>query len=140
MMFALNAALALGLLTLVAGTALLMNTGKEGQCCRSFGKVVAYLTILLSILTLLGTSFYGIRYWVNGYFEYPHGMGMKMRGPKKCPMMEDGMKGRGRMGDGMGPGRMQRGMDGRGPRMDGMGPHGRGRGMRAPDENPSSQP
>lgn len=109
MMFALDAAFALGLLTLVAGTALLMLSGKEGMGCRGFGKVVATITIIAAILTLLCTSYYGIRYWVDGYFEHPHGMMMK-HGKGKCPMMEEGMGGgmmKGRMGGEM----MEKGME-----------------------------
>lgn len=116
MMFALDAAFALGFLALIGGTALLMLTGKEGLAARGFGKVVAYVTIIAAILTLLCTTYYGVRYWVDGYFEYPHGMMMK-HGKGKCPMMEGGMghgsmmeKGmkRGMMKEDMGPGMRQR--------------------------------
>lgn len=105
-MFALDAAFALGFLALVAGTALLMLSGKEEMGCRGFGKVVAYVTIIASILILLCTSYYGTRYWVDGYFEYPHGMMMK-HGKGKCPMMERGRRGVG-MRDGPRDRRMMR--------------------------------
>lgn len=114
MMFALDAAFALGFLALVAGTALLMATGKEGLAARGFGKVVSYVTIIAAVLTLLCTSYYGVRYWVDGYFEHPHGMMMK-GGMMKCPMMEGmgrgGKMGPGMMKDKMGPGMMQKDME-----------------------------
>lgn len=119
MMFALDAAFALGLLALVAGTILLMLSGREGMAARGFGKAVAYLTIIAAILTLLCTTYYGVRYWVDGYLEHPHGMAMKggmmkcpmMERGMKCPMMEGGMGGKGMMKDKMGHGMMQKGME-----------------------------
>ena len=88
MVFLANMAIAAGLIALVAGAALLAYSCKEGIGCRAFVKAVAYITIAISILSLLCTGYYSMRYCEAGYFKHPHMMkhgkrrGPGRRGPK----------------------------------------------------------
>jgi len=82
MVFLADMAFATEIIALVAGTALLAYSCKEGIGCKGFVKAIAYITIVLSILTLLCTSYYSLRYWEDGYFKHPQAMmGGKHRGP-----------------------------------------------------------
>lgn len=102
MMFQADTAFAAELIALVSGTALLVWAGrKEDVCCKGFAKIVAYFTIVASILALLCTSYYTLRYWEDGHFRHPGGtmgMGRMMGGmPGKgmmmdCPMMKEMMQ------------------------------------------------
>lgn len=93
MMFLADTAFAVELLALVAGTFLLVRISGQEVCCKTFGKVVAYFTIVASILAMLCTFYYTARYWEDGHFKTPHTM-MRMQGMDMmdCPMMQDMMK------------------------------------------------
>ncbi|NIT14616.1 MAG: hypothetical protein GTN99_10355 [Candidatus Dadabacteria bacterium] len=69
MIFLADIAFALELTALVLGTALLIFVSKEQCSCKQFGKIVAYFTIVASILAMLCTSYYSIRYWEEGVFD-----------------------------------------------------------------------
>lgn len=109
MVYLIDASLLLTLLTLVAGSALFMLSGKEDLAGRGWGKFVGIITILASLGVLACLSYYTFTYWRAGYFEYPHGM-MMMKGKggmMNCPMMDQHLKmkqedmGRERMGEHM---------------------------------------
>ena len=69
MIFLADIAFALELAALVLGTALLIWVNR-GECsCKKFSKAVAYFTIVASILAILCTSYYSIRYWQKGVFD-----------------------------------------------------------------------
>lgn len=106
MVFIADMAIAFELIALVAGTALLAYACKEGIGCKAFVKAIAYITIVLSALTILCTGYYSLRYWEDGYFRKPAMMGAKhrshgRRGPK-------GMKYRGKKHHGEGGKEMMR--------------------------------
>ncbi len=69
MIFLADIAFALELTALVLGTALLIFVNKEECSCKQLGKIVAYFTIVASILAMLCTSYYSIRYWEEGVFD-----------------------------------------------------------------------
>jgi len=71
MIFLADIAFALELAALVLGTALLIFISKEECSCKKFGKVIAYFVIVTSVLAILCTSFYSIRYWEEGSFDNP---------------------------------------------------------------------
>jgi uncharacterized Zn-finger protein len=74
MVFLADIAIATGLIALVAGAALLAYSCKAGMSCRTFVKAIAYVTIALSVLSLLCTGYYSLRYWEDGYFKHPRVM------------------------------------------------------------------
>lgn len=92
----------LSLLSLVAGTFLLVKTCKEEMCCRWFPKLVAYVVIVISILMLLSCGYWKIMKLSHhgwDYGKWGRGMhkGMMMKGMspekmqemmKNCPMMQ----------------------------------------------------
>lgn len=73
-MFAMHTALFIGLLALTAGISLyvwsLRNQGPGISIAKFFGIII----IVLSILDILCLSYYGVRYWMEGYFEHPINM------------------------------------------------------------------
>lgn len=79
-MFMADAAFALELLALVAGTYLLITACKDGVPCKAFVKFISYFVIVASILVMLCTSFYTVSYWMHGDF-HPMGMGHM----RSCP-------------------------------------------------------
>lgn len=122
MVFLGDTAFAVELIALVAGAALLVLASKEGASYKGLGKIVGYFTIVASILALLCTGYYWIKYWEQGQFDSPQtmsgmsmmgGMGMmKKKSMMECPMMEKMMKEcpmmKKMMGDGQGKAGSQR--------------------------------
>lgn len=107
MMFQADTAFAAELLALVAGTFLLTWVAKQEVCCKTFGKVVAYFAIVASILGMLCTGYYTLRYWEDGHFKSPHLMSMQgMSGMQGMGMMGQ-MKDKKGMGMMMDPAMMQ---------------------------------
>lgn len=115
MMFQADTAFGTELIALVLGTGLLLWASKEDVCCKGFAKIVAYFTIVASILGMLCTGYYTVRYWEDGHFKHPQSMSMSgmqgmnmMKGKKgmmmdpsmmqemmnNCPMMKNMMKGK----------------------------------------------
>jgi hypothetical protein len=100
-MFHLHTALAIQLLTLIAAAALLAWSGSTHVHAKKLVRAVSYSVIVVSILSVLCTTYYGAKYSRAGHFETPasmHGMMMKKKGSKDGSMME------GMMGEGMGKG------------------------------------
>lgn len=95
MMFQADTAFGTELIALVLGTGLLLWASKEDVCCKGFAKIVAYFTIVASILGMLCTGYYTVRYWEDGHFKHPQSMsmsgmqGMNMMNGKKGMMMMD---------------------------------------------------
>lgn len=108
MMFQADTAFAGELIALVAGTFLLAWVTKQEVCCKTFGKVVAYFTIVASILGMLCTGYYTLRYWKEGDFKRPYSM-MSMQGVGGMQGMDvmGSMKGNKGMGMMMNPAMMQ---------------------------------
>lgn len=79
-MFLLDAAFSTELLALIAGTALLLWVAKSDVPHKAFAKVVAYFTIVASVLAMFCTLYYGLYYRQQGYFDKPYMM-------MDCPMM-----------------------------------------------------
>lgn len=91
-MFHLHSAFAIQLLTVVAAAALLAWTGHAHVHAKKLVKAIAYSVMVVSILSLLCTAYYGAKYSRAGHFETPTGM--------RHPMMPKGMM-EGMMGGGM---------------------------------------
>lgn len=71
MMFQLDTAVAAELIALVLGTGLLVLVQKwEVKCL--FSKIVGVFVIIVSILSLVCTTYYGLRYRAQGYFRIPY--------------------------------------------------------------------
>ena len=68
------------------------------MCCKGFAKIVAYFAIVTSVLAMLCTFYYTVRYWEDGHFRHPQSMsmsgmqGMNMEMMNNCPMMQNMMK------------------------------------------------
>lgn len=98
MMFQADAAFGTELIALVLGTGLLLWASKEEVCCKGFAKIVAYFAIVTSVLAMLCTFYYTVRYWEDGHFRHPQSMsmsgmqGMNMEMMNNCPMMQNMMK------------------------------------------------
>lgn len=94
MMFQLDTAFAVESIALVLGAFLLAWMSK-GEVKHGFSKLVGIFVIVVSLLGMLCTFYYGLRYRSLGLFDDPdkvmgvhRGMGdMKMM-MEKCPMME----------------------------------------------------
>lgn len=100
MVFHADMAFATEFIALAVGTALLVWSGsKENICGKELAKIVAYFTIVASLLTMLCTGYYSMRYWEDGYFRKPfHG---KEAG--ECPYLRERLhkEGMRRHGEGM---------------------------------------
>ena len=83
MVFKADTAFAVELIALVAGTALLLASAKADACCKAFAKGVAIFTIVATILTMLCTGYYSIRYWSEGHFQAPYSRMGHMKGKHK---------------------------------------------------------
>lgn len=71
MIFLADIAFALELIALAIGTALLIYASREGSSFKKFGKIIAFFTIVASILAMFCTSYYSYRYWEDGFFNSP---------------------------------------------------------------------
>lgn len=106
MMFEFHTAFSAALISLLAGTVFLIWLKKQ-DAGNVLAKLVGYVVVILSISSLLCASYYGIRYWEDGYFKAPmiiemrrgpgSGMGMMgdmdmMKEMMKNPMMQKMMK------------------------------------------------
>ncbi len=80
MVFKINMAISLSLLTLVAGMFLLIRAWKEEICCKVFVKIVGYVVVIVSILLFLCSSYHGILYKVSKEGGWGYGRGGMMRG------------------------------------------------------------
>lgn len=87
MMFVMHLAFSLALITLAFGVCLyiwsLQNKGPGNVVAKFFGVAI----IVLTILGMLCTWYYGVKYWSEGYFKQPMPM-MHMQGKS----MMDGME------------------------------------------------
>ncbi len=74
MIFQAGQAFATELIALVAGVSLLIWSEKDAIPFRKWAKAVGYFTIVASVLTILCTGFFTIRYWKSGQFcpSRPH--------------------------------------------------------------------
>jgi hypothetical protein len=88
-MFHLHTALAVQLLTLIAAAALLAWTGNTHTHAKNLVRGISYSVIVVSMLSVLCTGYYGAKYSRAGYFETPTGM--------RHAMMPKGMMGGGMM-------------------------------------------
>lgn len=76
-MFLFHAAYSLGMIALTAGTALYVWSARNSGAGVGLAKLIGILVIIFSIGSTLCTSYYGIKYWSQGYFQSPmemHGM------------------------------------------------------------------
>ena len=73
-MFMFHAALALGLIALTAGTALLAWSKRADTAGSGFAKIIGILVIIFAIGSTLCTIYYGVKYWQQGDFQNPMGM------------------------------------------------------------------
>lgn len=81
MMFQLDSAFATELIALVLGTGLLVLVNKwEVKCL--FTKIVGVFVITASILSMICTVYYGIRYRGQGHFVHPN---MQIQMPVEHP-------------------------------------------------------
>ncbi|NGX63100.1 MAG: hypothetical protein KR126chlam6_00507 [Candidatus Anoxychlamydiales bacterium] len=72
MVFLVDIAFAIELIALVLGGTLLYFL-KAHKVQFAFGKVIAYFVIVVALITMLCSSYYGTKYWVQGYYETPMG-------------------------------------------------------------------
>lgn len=88
-MFQLHIAYSLELLVLAAGLVLLHYGSQVASKLLKMGGAV--LTVI-TVLNMLCTLYYGIRYWEDGYFKTPHGaQSQMMSGQDGMDMMQNGM-------------------------------------------------
>lgn len=87
-MFLFHAAFSLGMIALTGGTSLYVWSARDGGAGAGFAKLIGTLVIIFSITSILCTSYYGVRYWWEGYFKNSMSMHEMMQNK---PMMNDGM-------------------------------------------------
>jgi hypothetical protein len=63
---------------ILASTVLVIWSLRNGGPGASLGKAIGSLVFILSLITMLCTGYYSIRYWAQGYFESPASMSMEM--------------------------------------------------------------
>lgn len=91
--------IAVSLLSLVAGSFLLMKVCKEDVCCKLFYKIVGYAVVIISILLIICGGYWKIVKFTHhgwgrgmGGMEMMGGKGMKPEMMKEmmknCPMMK----------------------------------------------------
>lgn len=71
MMFLLDLAFAAELIALAFGVGFLVWACRNNGSGVGLAKFFGYLITLLAIFALLCTSYFGINYWVKGYFKTP---------------------------------------------------------------------
>lgn len=93
-MFMMHISSLLACSVLLASTVLLIWSLKNKGAGTFLGKVVGSGVFVLSLLSILCTSYYGIKHWSQGDFERPMGMRMHMGMPMGMGMgMHRGMMG-----------------------------------------------
>lgn len=92
MVFCADAAMALALLALAAGTWLLLSAAKEGVCCNRFAKVIGIIIVAISLFLILCTGYHKFIYWKSGEMgcSMTKGGGMGMMHRKMMDMMNPG--------------------------------------------------
>lgn len=94
MMFQVDTAFALELLALIGATALLL-AAKRAEKFAGFAKLISFLGIVLSILGMVCTAYYALRYRSEGYFDKPYIFTVRHEGKgemMECPMMQKMME------------------------------------------------
>ncbi len=95
MMFLSHIAFSLELLVLACGTCLLSFSFAKEERCINWVKKIGALIIVFSILGMVCTGYYTMKYWLQGAFETPSGMSMSMHKDmmqKMMPLMMEKMK------------------------------------------------
>jgi hypothetical protein len=98
-MFQLHSTFAIQLLALVAAAALLGWAGYAHVHAKKLVKAIAYSVIVLSVLSLICTAYYGVKYNRAGYFETPTGMRHAMMPKSMMESMMGGMMKKDKMND-----------------------------------------
>ena len=89
-MFQLHIAYSLELLVLAAGLLLIYLGTKQASLLLRIG---GFLLAGITVLNMLCTLYYGVRYWEDGYFRtYSGRTGMAMEEKMDCPMMKKMME------------------------------------------------
>lgn len=95
MMFLLDFAFATVLIALGIGIAFLIWAYRNDGVGITLGKVFGYIITIAAVISLLCTSYYGITYWVEGYFKSPLApltMQKHQGMMEQCPIMKECMK------------------------------------------------
>lgn len=91
-MFLMDLAFAAELIALALGVGLLVWAYRSEGAGVALARVFGYIITIAAILTALCTSFYGISYWMAGYYQSPIApMMMKGQMMQQCPMMKQRM-------------------------------------------------
>lgn len=91
MMFTFHIAVTLELIAFAIGFGLIIwslrNEGKAIQLAKNIGTIVA----IVAVLGMLCSTYYGVKYWHEGYFQTPLGMmqGKPMMKEMDSMMMQD---------------------------------------------------
>jgi predicted membrane protein len=87
--------LSMGLITLAIGAAVLIWSKIHANVGTTLAKTIGYVIIIMSILNILCTGYYAMKYRCAGYFDKPH---IRMIQKNKmnnqmmqCPMMSEQM-------------------------------------------------
>jgi hypothetical protein len=78
MMFLSHIAYALESIALAFGVCLWACVFSVEERCVSWVKKVGKLIVILSVLAMVCTSYYTMKYWLQGSFETPSGMSIEM--------------------------------------------------------------
>ena len=107
--YIISSALCLVLLTMSAGTALLIYANQSSSCCSGFAKIISYVVVILSFMLLVCMSYNTMKAWEHGAFkggnrmemrkhDRSRGEGMKMR--QRMQGDSEGRRAEGRRGEG----------------------------------------
>ena len=73
-MFLFHIALSLALMTLIAGEYLYVWASRDKVSGTSLAKFIGLFVIIFSIANVICISYYGVKYWQEGYFQSPMAM------------------------------------------------------------------
>lgn len=95
--------LSLALLALALGAAILIWAKVHENLGTSLAKFIAYIIIILSVPNIICASYYGLKYWTDGYMDKPYPSMMQSQMSRggmmmPCPMMQHPMMQGGMMG------------------------------------------
>lgn len=71
MVFLVDIAFAMEIIALAFGAAIIVFVKKNNKLNLGLSKFVGYAVMILAVLSMACTTFYGTKYWFEGYYKKP---------------------------------------------------------------------
>lgn len=88
MVFLVDIAFVLELIALAFGALIIISVKKNNKIHLGLVRFIGYAVMILAVLSMLCTTFYGTKYWFEGYFKKP----LVMKDKKHMMSHKKGMK------------------------------------------------